>query len=107
MPRRRRKRRGAPPGAHRRPWLDRAEEPTRYTARAAQLDTPSAVDLTTTSVPCARWYVPGEETPDLEQRVPQNQGDASEVWLALVVVALLVLALCCLTAVLVTATRQL
>jgi hypothetical protein len=49
---------------------------------------------------------PGEETPDLEQRAAQNRGDASEVWLALVVVAVLVLALCCLTAVGVTAMRD-
>lgn len=49
---------------------------------------------------------PGEETPDLEHRVPQNRGDASEVWLALVVVAVLILALCCLTTVVVTASRN-
>ena len=47
------------------------------------------------------------ETPNPEQPVPQNQGDGSEPWLALVVVALLVLALCSLTAVLVTAARTL
>lgn len=50
--------------------------------------------------------VPGEVESKPEHRVPQERGDASEVWLALVVVALLILALCCLTAVLVTVGRE-
>jgi len=49
----------------------------------------------------------GEETPDLERRPADEPGGPSELWLALVVVALLILAICCLTTVWVTAWRGL
>lgn len=58
------------------------------------------------SSPCrCRSWPTGEETPNLEHCVRGKSPDASEVWLALVVVALLILALCALTAVWVTAVR--
>lgn len=104
---RRRKPPAALPGARRHPSVDRAEAPSGCTTPATRGDRRTTVDHDCQAVPCARWYVPGEETPDLEHCARQNRADASEVWLALVLVAVLVLALCCLTAVGVTATRHL
>jgi len=54
-------------------------------------------------LPRQRRRCPGEETPDLEHRPRGEHPGASEAWLAAAVVALLLLAVCCLTIVGVTA----